>query len=125
MAHRVDDTEVEAIIDVESSVDTNAFITTASVMVDTYLASKGLADSLLVEIEKWLAAHFIAIKQGTLRAEKFGDAKDDYAIDVGKGLDATPYGQQVKVLDSSGVLAKVGVRRLASIAVAEIDYGVD
>jgi hypothetical protein len=124
MAVRVDDEEVEAIIDVESHIDTNAFIATANIMVDEYLADEGLGDSILIEIEKYLAAHFIAIRQGILKAEDFGDAKDEYAIEVGKGLDATPYGQQVKVLDPSGLLASSTARR-AGIATIEIDYGVD
>lgn len=123
MAVRVDDVEVEAIISVESYVDTDAYIITANVMVDEYLTDAGHSASLLTEIEKWLAAHFIAVRQGTLRAEKFGDAKDDYAIDVGKGLDATPYGQQVKVLDSSGLLANAGVKKRVVFETIEVDYG--
>jgi hypothetical protein len=125
MAIRVDDTEVEAIIDTESHIDTDAFITTANAMVDEYLADSDLSAAILTEIEKYLAAHFIAIKQRVLKSEKYGDAKDDYAVKVGMGLDATPYGQQVKILDSSGLLANVGAKRRAVFETVAIDLGVD
>jgi len=102
---RVTSDDVEKIIEVDSSLDVDAFIATATVLVDETLASSGYSDDLLFEIERYLAAHFIAMRQRQLTGDAFGDASRKYAGKFGMGLDFTQYGQQVKTLDIRGVLS--------------------
>jgi hypothetical protein len=105
---RVTEAEVEAIIDVDSSISATAFITAANLLIDEVLSGEGMDDDYLKEIERWLAAHFVAMRQRQLKAQWLGTAKEEYIGAVGKGLDFTQYGQTVKLLDTSGKLAKVG-----------------
>jgi hypothetical protein len=100
------------------------FIRAANIVVTRHLSNVGMDSTELKEIERWLSAHFIAIRDPRLRERTVGDARDKYAISGGYsgGLDATPYGQQVMVLDYTGTLsARVGKRAVMVDAVQE-DY---
>jgi len=118
MSIRVTEAEVLEIIDVDSSI-TNLipFITAASLLVDEVLSDDtALSSSLLKEIERWLSAHFIAIRDPRVEMEKVGEAQNTYALGVKLGvrasmLDSTPYGQQAKALDITGRLSAIGKRR--------------
>lgn len=101
---RVADSDVEDIIEVDSSLDLDAFIQTATTLVDSTLLSAGYSDDQLFEIERFLAAHFVAMRQRQTAKEGFGDATREYGGKFGLGLDFTQYGQQVKLLDYKGVL---------------------
>jgi hypothetical protein len=50
-----------------------------------------------------------------LKSETAGQGKDEYGGTYGMGLDFTSYGQQVKVLDVSGILAQRIGKQAASI----------
>ena len=109
---RVEHREVVAIIDTTLT-DVHPFIDTANIIVTDKLSSIH-DDTLLKEIEKWLAAHFVAIRDRRPQSETLGNASVTYQGQTGLGLDATLYGQQVKVLDTSGVLASMG-KRIAEV----------
>ena len=116
MANRVTADEVEAIMDdafaMESSFDVTPFITAANLVVTDRLGLSGLGDDLLKEIERWLSAHLASCKYTRHKSEAIGDAQQTLQVGpLGKGLDWSSYGQQVKLLDSTGVLANVGKRK--------------
>jgi hypothetical protein len=103
---RVTDSEVKEII--ETTIDTTPFIQTATLIVDEDIAPQGLSTARLREIELYLAAHFTTLRERQLKREEFGDSENEYLGEVGTDLDASIYGQQAKVLDTSGTLAKLG-----------------
>lgn len=83
-----------------------SYIVTASTLVNTALGSG--QTSVLKEIEKWLAAHLIAVtKERIATEEEAGGAKIKYAGSYGKGLQSTSYGQMVLTLDTTGRLASL------------------
>jgi hypothetical protein len=119
---RVFQPDVEKIIDVVDGIDFSPFITAASLLVDRLLVGTGLSDAELKELERWLAAHFLAIRDPRVRQRSIGDSKETYAISGGYkgGLDATPYGQQAMVLDWTGTLMNtVGKKAVILDAVVE------
>jgi hypothetical protein len=79
-------------------------------MVTSYLGSTTLlTDDEKSEIERWLSAHLIACtrdQQAQQEAVTGGAGVNvTYQGKTGLGLDATFYGQQVKVLDRTGLLS--------------------
>ena len=107
---RTTDSEVKQIISLNVLTDTTPFITTANLLVTQHLGLSGISSDLLAQIEKYLAAHFVALHpdERQLKNQKLGDATDTYGGDFGKMLDFTQYGQMVKMLDYTGTLAGVG-----------------
>lgn len=110
MAYRVRDDEVKQILDTD--INTTPFIETANVFINDLLSteiSEGtVSAAVLRQMELWLAAHFVSIRDKPVKSEKAGDGQVTYAVQEGKGLDATPYGQQVKAIDPTGKMATVG-----------------
>lgn len=125
MAVRVEAADVKEILDTsltDATIET--FISAASMTVSKYLDGVSSLTALqLKEIERWLAAHLIACsREKQVKSEAAGDASVSYQGVTGSGLDATLYGQQVKLLDTSGILAAQVGRRAASIyAVTSFD----
>lgn len=112
MAARVENQDVLDIMDLDPDSDLEPFINVAHILVEKKLIGKGMDEDLLTEIERWLSAHFASIKSPRIMDESIGDAsqKKEGIVFLGqkKGLDTTPYGQQVLVLDTSGTLAQMG-----------------
>lgn len=104
---RVTDAEVKKIL--VTTIETTPFIATASLIVDENLEGQGLSDARLKQIELYLSAHLACTMDPRLTSESTGDASNTYqtASAGGKGLDATTYGQQVKMLDTTGLLASI------------------
>jgi len=120
---RVTIAEVKLIIDT-SLEDTNvtAYITAANALVTDVLASSGLGDDLLKEIERWLTAHLIAATQERQsKKEEAGGAKVEYTGVYGDGLKLTSYGQMVLTLDSSGLMASLGGRSATVFAIPSFE----
>jgi hypothetical protein len=88
-----------------------AFITAASLLVDSVLASSNLSDEQLFEVERWLAAHLACSREKITTSESMGGASDAYAVQIGLGLNGSFYGQQVKLLDTTGKLAALDERK--------------
>lgn len=125
MANRVTALDVKQIIDTSLSDNiVTVFINTANTIVsDTLGDDTTLSTTQLEEIEKWLSAHLIAStreRQG--QTEKVGDASITYQGKTGAGLDSTLYGQNVKMLDSTGKLAqKLGKKSATITAITSFD----
>lgn len=88
-----------------------AFITAANLLINEKLSSAGLSDDLLFELERWLAAHLASARERVTSSESMGGASEAYATRVGLGLDGSFYGQQVKLLDPTGILAGLDQRK--------------
>lgn len=125
---RVTVDEVKLIITTTlSNTAIESFINAASGLVTSLLGSSTvLTADQLSSIELFLSAHFIACgPERQLKTEEAGQAKDSYGGNFGMGLDFTSYGQQVKVLDVTGVLAqKISKQAMSLYAVPafEDDY---
>lgn len=110
---RVTPEEVKEIIDTELT-DIYAFIQTANILVTDLLVNKGIDVDRLKEIERWLSAHFLAMRDqdaGMTTGQTIGDTKVFYSRNSGKGLNLSRYGQQAMVLDSTGTLAALNRKR--------------
>lgn len=110
---RVTAADVQTIIDTNlTTAQINAFINAANAIIQDNLLDAGLGTTTLAQIELWLAAHLLAIRDQRERSVTISDGKVDYhQPQFGLGLDATMYGQQVKLLDWSGRLAALGQKR--------------
>ena len=105
---RATEAEVKEIIDTElTDEQVTPFLRAANLLVTEVLSDEGYGTSLLAEIERWLAAHFVAIRDPRISKEKIGDADATYQGKTGLGLNHTSYGQQVMILDVHGKLAEI------------------
>jgi len=109
MANRVSSSDVDEIMEEDySSTDLEVFIIPANLIVTDRCSDSGYSAAHLKELERWLSAHFVAISKKTNRiaAEKIDIASVTYmAMSTGESaLDMTPYGRQVKLLDTAGNL---------------------
>lgn len=120
---RTSTTEVLAILDTTLT-NLEPFIIIANQTVNRHLLGKAMDDAELKEIERWLSAHFAAVRDPRVRERKIGDASEKYAISGGYAgsLDGTPYGQQVLVLDYTGTLAKVLGKKAVVLDAIEENY---
>ena len=93
------------------------FINAASLVVTEHLGSDTtLSAAQLKDIERFLAAHMLACTmEQQVKSRSVKDARDDYQGVTAMGLNATFYGQNVLLLDTTGILANVVGRRQASI----------
>ncbi len=109
MAARVTEEEVLLIMDsalTEEAVE--SYVISANVFITNTLGSAGLSEALLKEIERWTAAHMIALsKERQSKEESAGTAAIKYAGQWGKGMEQTSYGQMAITLDSTGTLANL------------------
>lgn len=112
MAIRVTNTQVKQIIDTSLDDDViDAHIAVASRLVDDLLTGKGMDASRLADIELYLSAHFVAVRDqdaGELTRLTVGDTDATYGGDLGRALSFTRYGQQALALDISGTLTTIG-----------------
>jgi hypothetical protein len=110
MANRVTANEVREIFDTDLlDENLNAFIMAANLLVTDLLTGVGYSTALLKEIERWLAAHFAAHMDPVSEDEEMGDGKNRYMLGKrGMGLEGTPYGAQVKLLDYLGIIGEAG-----------------
>lgn len=105
---RVTDEEVREIIDIDSTItDLTPYITIANIVVNKNCVDSSLDDAQLKEIERWLAAHFVCIRDPRSASEKAGSVAISYQYKLGLGLQSSQYGQQAIMLDSSGALARL------------------
>jgi hypothetical protein len=103
---RTTDTAVFEIIDTTLT-DIDTFIVTANLFVTNTLGSTDLADNTLEEIERYLTAHFLSLKDQRVQAEKVDVLSVTYQGKTGMYLEATQYGQMAIMLDTSGTLSKI------------------
>jgi hypothetical protein len=92
----------------------NACINTAHHIVDAQLVDDAILDAeMLTDIEMYLAAHFVAVRDPRATSERIGN---EYQVayergETGQGLKATTYGQQAIGLDYTGKLAALGLKQ--------------
>lgn len=111
MALRTNASDVLAIMSTNlTETQVAPFLTMASLMVDNKLSTSGLGTSTLVQIEKFLAAHFACIVSPYAIEETIGPAKDKTGYKGGEGLKATPYGETAIMLDTSGSLSRSALK---------------
>ena len=111
MANRVTGAEVKEIINTSlTTSEVTPFITAANQIVTSKLGGQGVTSNSLKEVERWLSAHFVAIRSqdSVAKAEKTGEASVTRHGKTEMGLDFTPYGQQAKLLDPTGRLNSAG-----------------
>lgn len=101
---------MEIISTSQSTAVVNAFINSAHAVVEANLAG-ALDETLLTQIELWMAAHFLAMKDQRKSAVKVGDLSVTYQGQTGMGLKATLYGQQAMSMDTTGKLASLDTKR--------------
>lgn len=120
---RVNAAQVREIFDTElSDAQLNAFINTANIYTTSLLGNSGLSGQMLTEIEKYLSAHFASMRDPRFETEKVGQYSYRVQGKTDMGLDATFYGQQAKLLDTSGRLSAADtVRKIATIEVLTDD----
>ena len=109
MAARATATEVKLIITTgyaDATVD--AFIATATLMVDNTIDSALMDEVTMKQLEIWLAAHLIACDDERLESETIGAGEDKVQGAYKVGLNVTKYGQQVFAIDHTGAFAKLG-----------------
>jgi len=111
MAPRVTDADVKTIL--ETTIDCVPFINAAHVIVDDTLLSTGYSEERLTQIELWLAAHYACMRDPREAMLQLGQAGVGVTFEgtTGLGLDFSRYGQQVKVMDTSGILSTLGRAR--------------
>jgi hypothetical protein len=109
MGNRVTDAEVKAIMSGTFTFSTTPFIDMAHILVEKKLVPIGtLEEDQLTVIEKLLAAHFSCLKQNEKASQSMGGASESYLKQGGLRLEATTYGQQALVMDTTGTLVTLG-----------------
>lgn len=106
MAARVTEAEVQVIME-EYPDDLSPFMTLANLLVEEELVPLAvLSDDRLKEIERWLSAHFAAVRTPLTTQEQAGPVSQYLQRGTpGKRLESTQYGQQALLLDTTGTLA--------------------
>ena len=120
---RANENDVLEILDGTSldAEDVTPFLTAANLLVTQQLGSEGLGDALLKEIERWVAAHFVAAKEKQVKSETIGGVSQSYQTgSAPAGLGTTVYGERALMLDPTSRLAQMGLRR---VAFGAVDYG--
>ena len=122
MAIRANALDVKAIITTSLTPDeVRTYITDANALVNSTLSGEGLSESLLGTIEKWVAAHLIAVtKARQPQYKKIGDGAESYPK-LGLKMESSTYGQTALAFDTSGKLANLGKKRIKIEAVPSFD----
>ncbi len=104
---RTTETLVRAIIEVDSSITSlTPFISASHIMVEEHCGS--LSEETATEVETWLAAHFITIRDNRVSSEAVtgaAGASQSYQYRLGSGLETSMYGSMAMQLDSTGKLS--------------------
>ena len=121
---RVTATEVKAIMNNCTATDSTVgtFILAANKLVSEVFEDSDLDAGMLKEIERYLTAHIISstVERQTTE-EKLGDASVKYAGKWGDKLSSTSYGQIAMILDTEGLLAKMGKMSATITAIESFD----
>jgi len=114
---RTNATNIKAIIEVDTTIiaadsDLDPFISTANELVTEICTGTNAPDPVysatrLELIERWLAAHFYAIRDPRAKSEKAGSVGVSYRGKTDLNLSLTHYGQQAMMIDTNGGLARL------------------
>ena len=127
MAVRTTYEAVIKIIEIDATVtaDLVPFIEVANMLVTDICTDYDTAytDAKLELIERWLSAHFYAIRDQRKDTERAGPVSERNQYMVGLNLDQTIYGQQAKLLDTNGGLAALNKRmRTGLVATPSLEW---
>lgn len=100
---------VGAVIELDDAIDITPFIETANALVTEVCVPSGYDDTRLELIERWLSAHFYAIRDPRAVSESVKGLGVTYQSAVGLALMVTHYGQHAAMLDTKGGLAKLSM----------------
>ena len=121
---RVIASEVKAIMNNCTATDATVgtFILASNKLVSEVFEDSDLDAGMLKEIERYLTAHIISstVERQTT-TQKLGDASVTYAGKWGDKLSSTSYGQIAMMLDTEGLLAKMGKQSATITAVESFD----
>lgn len=122
--YRVTGDEVKEIIETDLTAEQMApFIEAAYAMIEDNLTGQGYSAATLKVIERWLAAHFVAIRDPGTRSETTGKASAVFKVGyLGRGLEHTAYGQQVMAYESKGILASLGQKSATIETLEAVDF---
>ncbi len=111
MANRVTKDDVFVIFPFSDDITTaiaDIFILAANQLTNKVETEGGLTDAdILKEIERWLSAHFIAIREPQAKSERAGDVAQTVQEKVDLYFAQTRYGQMALLLDTTGTLAEL------------------
>lgn len=107
---RTTEAAVRAILDDDTNIDVSPFIEVANDLVTELCTNSSYSTAKLELIERWLAAHFYAIRDMRVASEKAGSVGQSFQHKLGLNLLVTMYGQQVAMIDSAGNLAALSKR---------------
>lgn len=107
---RTNATLVDGIIEVDSDISMDPFITIANEIVTEVCTDSDYTDARLIIIETWLAAHFYKLRDQAIASEKAGDVAVKYQHQIGLGLHQTKQGQSALMIDTAGNLASLSKR---------------
>ena len=121
---RVTASEVKAIMNNCTATDATVgtFILASNKLVTEVFEDSELDAGMLKEIERYLTAHIISstVERQTTE-EKLGDAAVIYTGKWGDKLSSTSYGQIAMMLDTEGLLAKMGKMSATITAIESFD----
>jgi len=110
MSISVTSDDVEAIIEVDATINLAPFIAAAVVLVTEHCSTDDYDDTRLNMIAVWLSAHFYAQRDVRVTQEKGGPVSESFESVIALGFDNTRYGQMVMRLDSAGGLSALNVQ---------------
>lgn len=102
------DSDVRSLVSMDTNSSTAIYLQASVLVITEDLAGKGLSDSRLTLIAKYVAAHYAVVSEelGGLTSQATNNTKDTYqSVKGGPGYNATRFGQQAIQLDTSGTLA--------------------
>ena len=102
---------VAGIIEVDTAIDLSPFILPANELVTELCVPAGYSDERLELIERWLSAHFYAIRDPRPVTERAGSVWFTAQSKVDLFLSVTHYGQQAMMLDTAGGLANLNKQK--------------
>lgn len=104
---RTTEAAVQAIVETEDDISLTPFIEVANMLVTKKCLDSDYDDAQLELIERWLSAHFYAVRDLRRSSEKAGSVGESFQYKVDLNLAVTVYGQQAMVIDTDGNLAKL------------------
>jgi hypothetical protein len=121
---RVTASEVKAIMNNCTATDSTVgtFILASNKLITEVFEDSTLGADMLKELERYLTAHIITSTIDRMTSEeKLGDASVKYTGKWGDKLSSTSYGQMVLLLDTEGLLARLGKMSATITAVESFD----
>jgi hypothetical protein len=125
---RIEDEDVEALVEVDDSISLTPFITAANELVTELCTDSGYSATRLAIIETWLAAHLYQMRDQAVAMEDAKGVRSQYQYKVGLYLEQTKYGQTAMLMDTAGNLAALsksmeqGEARTVTIGWLGTDY---